>query len=244
MAEKSGNPSKTPKPKKDPEGLHEGHRERLKRRFREADSFDGFEEHQILELLLFYSIPRIDTNEIAHVLLNRFGSLAGVFDADYDELIKMKYITENTATLLKMIPKFINVYYKAKNKDTIYNDNKLLRDLFKARLAGLDHEELWVACFNNKLELITCELVCSGSVNGATINMRKLMEIVLKSNAVSVAIAHNHPQGDPKPSNDDIATTRAVKSRVEGISAQLLDHIIVGESDTVSLRFSSYMFWD
>lgn len=244
MANKSNGSAKNPRPKKDPEGLHEGHRERLKKRFREANSFEGFEEHQILELLLFYSIPRIDTNEIAHILLNKFGSLSGVFDADYDELIKMKYITENTATLLKMIPRFTSVYYNSKNKDTIYQNNELLQDLFKAHLVGLDHEEFWVACFTGKLELITCELVSKGVVNGASVNMRKLMEITLKANAVSISVAHNHPKGEARPSNDDIATTRMIKSTMESIGVQLLDHIIIGENDTHSLRISPYMLWD
>ena len=244
MANKSNGQAKNPKPKKDPEGFHEGHRERLKKRFREANGFNGFEEHQILELLLFYSIPRIDTNEIAHMLLNKFGSLAGVFDADYDELVKMKYITDNTATLLKMIPRFTSVYYNSKNKDTIYKDDKLMKDLFKAHLVGLDHEELWIACFTGKLELITCEIVSKGVVNGASVNMRKLMEITLKANAASVAIAHNHPKGESRPSNDDIATTRTIKSTMESIGVQLLDHIIIGENDTHSLRISPYMLWD
>lgn len=244
MANKTTDPTKAAKPKKDPEGLHEGHRERLKKRFREANSFDGFEEHQILELLLFYSIPRIDTNEIAHTLLNRFGSLSDVFDADYNELIKMKYITENTATMLKMIPRLMSVYYKSKNENTVYSDNKLLKELFRSHLTGLDHEEFWIACFNGKLELISCELVSSGVVNGATVHMRKLMEIVIKTNAVSIAVAHNHPKGNAIPSNEDIAITRDIKSNMERIEVSLLDHIIVGENDIGSLRFSPYMFWD
>ena len=244
MANKSNNSSETLKPKKDPDGLHKGHRERLKKRFLEANSFDGFEEHQILELLLFYSIPRIDTNEIAHVLLKEFGSIAGVFDADYNDLIKIKNISQNSATLLKMIPRLMSVYYSSKNKDTVYSDSKLIKELFRSRLSGLDHEEFWVACFNGKLELISCELVSSGVVNGATIHMRKIMEIVIKTNAVSIAVAHNHPKGDAKPSNEDIAITREIKSNMESIGVSLLDHIIIGENNIEALRFSPYMLWD
>ena len=236
--------SKTAKPKKDPEGLHEGHRERLKKRFRDANSFDGFEDHQILELLLFYSIPRIDTNEIAHTLLNRFGSLSDVFDADYGELVKMKYITDNTATLLKMIPRLISVYYNSKNESTVYSNSNLMKELFRSRLAGLDHEEFWIACFNGKLELISCELVSSGVVTGASVHMRKLMEIVIKTNAVSIAVAHNHPKGNTRPSNEDIVITREIKRSMEHIEVSLLDHIIIGENDIISLRNSPYMSWD
>ena len=244
MANKSNDPAKKSGSKKDPEGLHEGHRERLKKRFLDANSFEGWEEHQILELLLFYSIPRIDTNGIAHVLLNEFGSIAGVFDADYEDLIKIKNISPNSATLLKMIPKFTSVYYNSTNKKTIYNDSKLLKNLFKAHLTGLDHEELWVACFTGKLELITCELVSQGVVNGAPLQMRKLMEIVMKANAASIAIAHNHPKGKAVPSSEDIAVTREIKSDMERVQVSLLDHIIVGEDDTISLRLSPHMFWD
>ncbi|MCH5193151.1 MAG: RadC family protein [Oscillospiraceae bacterium] len=244
MANKTDDSAKAPKSKKDPEGLHEGHRERLKKRFLDANSFEGFEEHQILELILFYSIPRIDTNEIAHVLLNKFGSLSGVFDADYEELVKIKGISMNSATLLKMIPRLIPVYYNSRNKDTVYNDSKRITDMFKAHLTGLDHEELWVACFNGKLELITCQLVSKGVVNGADVQTRRLMEIVMKAKAVSIAVAHNHPKGNAVPSSEDMAFTRDIKRDMERVQVSLLDHIIIGDNDTHSLRLSPYMFWE
>lgn len=100
---------------------HEGHRERLKNRFL-TSSLDNFEPHNILELLLFYSIPRQDTNEIAHALLDRFGSLKGVFDADFSELIKIKGIKENSATLIKLIPQISRAYmFEEINKEKIFD---------------------------------------------------------------------------------------------------------------------------
>ena len=89
---------------------HEGHRQRLKNRFL-TEGLDSFETHNILELLLFYSIPQRDTNGIAHKLLDTFGSLKGVFEADFEELIKIDGIKENTATLLKLIPEVARAYF-------------------------------------------------------------------------------------------------------------------------------------
>lgn len=232
------------KKEKEKKNLHEGHRKRMRERFRKT-GFDGFTEHQILELILFYSNPRRDTNEIAHELINAFGSISGVLDADYTDLAAIKNVTENTATLLKIIPNFMPVYYSSRQRGEIYNSAEKLKALFKPCFVGLTHEELRVACFNCNLELISNVMISRGSPTTAAVEMRTLIETVLKYNSASIAVAHNHPGADPTPSNEDIRFTRLLTSTVNAISIEMLDHIIVGESEVTSMReIARISFWD
>lgn len=221
--------------------VHDGHRERMRKRFRETGSFDGFSEHEIIEMLLFYTHPRRNTNEIAHELMNRFGSIAGIIEADYDELVKVKYITDGAATLFKMIPKFLPIYYNSKNNGLIYNTPQKLIGLFEPYFVGLAHEEFRAAYFDNKLALIKNVALDSGDTSGSPVNIRKLVEIALRENAATVAIAHNHPKTASKPSSADINTTRDIIDVLKPMRIDFLDHIIVGEDMTISLRDKAYI---
>lgn len=225
----------------DKKDIHEGHRKRMRRRFIEADGFKGFEEHQVLELILFYGIPRKDTNDYAHMLIDKFGSLAKVVDASFESLTELSFVNENTAVLLKMLPAFMSVYHKSSNKKESYDSTEKLIGLFNSDFAGSTHEEFRIACFNANLELICDELISSGGPTSSSVDMRKLMEIVVKSNAVSISVAHNHPNGEPTPSNSDISVTRNIDTLTKGIGVSLLDHIIVGENQTISLRKKGYI---
>lgn len=221
--------------------VHDGHRERMRKRFLETESFDGFSEHEIIEMLLFYTHPRRNTNEIAHELINRFGSIAGVIEAGCDDLKQVKYITEGAATLFKMIPKFLPIYYNSKNNGMIYNTSQKLIALFEPYFVGLAHEEFRAAYFDNKLALIKNVALDSGDTSGSSVNIRKLVEIALRENAATVAIAHNHPKTSAKPSAADINTTKDIIEVLKLMKIDFLDHIIVGEDSTISFRDRSYI---
>lgn len=221
--------------------VHDGHRERMRKRFREADGFDGFSDHEIIEMLLFYTHPRRNTNELAHELINRFGSIAGIIEADYDDLTKVSYITDGAATLFKIIPKFLPIYYNSKNNGMIYDTSQKLMDLFEPYFVGLAHEEFRAAYFDNKLALIKNVALDSGDPSGSSVNIRKLVEIALRENATTVAIAHNHPKTSSKPSSADINTTKQIIEVLRPMKIDFLDHVIVGEDRTVSLRDKSYI---
>lgn len=223
------------------ENVHDGHRERMRKRFRETGSFEGFSDHEIIEMLLFYTHPRRNTNDIAHELMDRFGSIAGILEADYDDLTKVSYITENAAMLFKMIPKFLPIYYNSKNNDMIYDSPQKLIDLFEPYFVGLAHEEFRAAYFDNKLALIRNVVLDSGDTSGSPVNIRKLVEIALRENAATVAIAHNHPKTSSKPSTADINTTREIIDVLRPMKIDFLDHVIVGEDCTISLRDKSYI---
>lgn len=223
------------------ENVHDGHRDRMRKRFRETGSFEGFSEHEIIEMLLFYTHPRRNTNDIAHELIKTFGSIAGVIEAEYDDLIQVKYVTESAATLFKMIPKFLPIYYNSKNNGTIYNTSQKLIDLFEPYFVGLAHEEFRAAYFDNKLALIKNVELDSGDTSGSSVNIRKLVETALRENAATVAIAHNHPKTSSKPSTADINTTKEIIDVLRPMKIDFLDHIIVGEDSTISLRDRAYI---
>ena len=210
--------------------LHEGHRGRLKNRFLN-NGLESFEDHNILEMLLFYSIPRKDTNDIAHELIHHFGSLKAVFDADFDELIKFKGISENSATLIKMIPAISRAYLTNKsNKKPVLDNVSAIKEFLFHTYFGETKEVVYLILLNNKFELISLERIHEGSVNSAQIELRKLVDLIVKKNASSIILAHNHPDGFPSPSYEDIQTTADLISTLNLIDIQLIEHFVVTEN--------------
>ncbi len=220
--------------------VHEGHRARMRKRFRET-GFDGFNEHEILEMLLYYASPRKDMNEIAYELINRFGSIAGVLDADYEDLITIKNITENSATLFKMIPKFLPIYYNSRSEGIIYDSCDKLKSLFEPYFVGLTHEEFRMACFDSNLRVLSNILISTGSPTAAEFSMRKIVAEALRTSAVSVVLAHNHPRSDSLASIEDQDATRKISFVLKNLDVQLVDHIIVIENRSISLRQLGYI---
>ena len=215
--------------------LHEGHRNRLKTRFLN-NGLESFEDHNILEMLLFYSIPRKDTNNIAHELIQHFGSLKAVFDADFEELIKVNGISENSATLIKMIPAISRAYLKNKsNKRPVLDNLNAVKEFLYHTYYGETKEVVYLLLLNNKLELISLERVHDGSVNSAQIELRKLVDLIIKKNASSVILAHNHPDGFPSPSYEDIQTTADLISTLNLIDIQIIEHFVVTENACVGI---------
>lgn len=208
---------------------HEGHRERLKKRFLE-NGLDSFEPHNILELLLFYSIPRKDTNEIAHDLLDKFGSLSAVFNADIDELVKIDGVKENTATFIKLIPQLLRQYELdlAKNVTTYDTVDKIGR-FFKSLYIGETREAVYIMLLNNRFEKLAVKKLHEGSVNSTQISVRKIVEEVTRCNASMVVLAHNHPSGFKTPSYEDIDTTSMLSSTLEKIDILLLEHFLIAD---------------
>lgn len=209
------------------ENFHKEHRERMKARFI-SDGIDVFEPHNVLELLLFYSIPRRDTNVTAHRLIDKFGSLHSVFDAPYEELLSVEGISEHSATLIKLIPALLNRYSADKNmaKVNISALDDAGRYLVN-RYEGIGVETVYLMLLDNKNDLIDCVKIHEGSVNSSAITTRVLVETALFKHASSVILAHNHPRGIALPSSDDLHTTRTVKNAFDAVGVNMLAHIIV-----------------
>ena len=218
-------------------GLHDGHRQRLIQRFLEED-LDNFEPHNVLELLLFYAIPRKDTNELAHVLMDTFGSLKGVFDAPYEELIKVAGIGPNTAALLKLVPSLTRTYYSSEARSIILDTSEKSGEYFLPYYIGQTEEVVRLACLDAGGKVISNQILHRGSANAAEVNMRKIVNIALRNNAMGVILAHNHPGGLPLPSEEDVATTKSIREALIPMGILLMDHIIVAGQDYVSMARS------
>ena len=218
-------------------GLHDGHRQRLSQRFLEED-LDNFEPHNVLELLLFYAIPRKDTNELAHVLIDTFGSLKGVFDAPYEELIKVTGIGPNTAALLKLVPSLTRTYYSSDARSIILDTSEKSGEYFLPYYIGQTEEVVRLACLDAGGKVISNQILHRGSANAAEVNIRKIVNIALRNNAMGVILAHNHPGGLPLPSEEDVATTKSIREALMPMGILLMDHIIVAGQDYVSMARS------
>lgn len=207
--------------------MHKDHRKHTKDRFL-SEGLDSFEPHNVLELLLFYSIPQKDTNETAHMLINRFGSLSAVFDAPYDDLLTVPGISEHSATLIKLIPAISRRYAMEKNsKVTKLSSIEDIGKYLVARYLGVTEETVLLLLLDNKFGLIDCVKVHEGSVNSSAITMRKLIETALFKRASMEVLAHNHPSGVALPSSDDLFTTQQVKRAFDLVEIGMLAHIIV-----------------
>lgn len=212
----------------------------MKRRFLEH-GIESFEDHHVLEILLFYALPRVDVNPLAHRLLEQFGSLAAVFDAPPEELMKVPGVGRNTATLIKLIPQVARRYMISRASlidilDTSEKAGKFLLPYF----FGERDEVVYLVCLDAKCKVLNCRLMFRGSVNSASVSVRKIVETALAFNATSVILAHNHTSGIALPSREDQITTRQVEAALRAVDIKLADHIIVADEDFVSLADSGF----
>ncbi|MDD7289024.1 MAG: DNA repair protein RadC [Clostridiales bacterium] len=221
-------------------GIHDGHRSRMKQEFLQG-GLTHFSEPRALELLLFYSRMQGDVNPTAHALLDAFGSLAGVLDADPQELMSVPGVGENTAVLLKLIPALAAKYLASRTSaETIIRNSGDLRDLFAPYFFGARNELSFLACFDSKLKLLGVRKISEGGPNETNIGPRQIATAALSYNASAVVLAHNHPSGLASPSDDDISTTRYLFQVLRGLGIVLYDHVILADDDMVSMRDSGY----
>ena len=221
--------------RKKEEQVHRDHRKRLKEQFRKS-GLDGLTDIQVLELLLFYGIPRVDTNPIAHDLLKRFGSLSDVLDAPAQELEKTPGLGPGAADFLKLIRELDRYREMERRKkprflESVEECGEFLVPCFK----NLQNETVYLLCLDAACKVLSCRMVGEGSVNSAAVPVRRIVEMALASRASSVVLAHNHPSGIALPSAEDVRTTRRVAMALDAVDIQLIDHIIVAEGDFVSL---------
>ena len=220
--------------------IHDGHRQRIKSRFR-MDGLDNFDEVHVLELLLCYCIPRRDTNPLAHALLEHFGSLSQVLEASVEELEKVPGVGENVSTFLTLTTAVSRYYLVNRGSaSAILNTPSLCGQFLMPYFYGRRNETVFLLCLDAKCKVICCREIGEGSVNSAAISVRKLVEIALGANATTAILAHNHPGGLALPSSDDLQSTRRVARALYSVDIILADHIIVSDDDFISLVDSGY----
>jgi DNA repair protein RadC len=215
--------------------VHQGHRQRLRERFLE-EGLENFKEHEVLELLLYYCIPRRDTNIIAHNLIDRFDTLAGVLEAPPSELKKVEGMGDGAATFIALL-QAAERYYLVNKQD----DGKPMTSVeacgryLVPKFRNLRNESVYLLSLDAKCKMLSCRLVGEGSVNSAAVPIRRIVEMALEAGATSVVLAHNHPSGIALPSPEDIQTTRRLAMALSAVEIGLVDHIVVADEDYVSM---------
>lgn len=217
------------------ENTHLGHRERLKQRFF-VEGLDNFEDHQILELLLFYAIPQKDTNDLAHTLLKTFGSLSGVFDAHPKELQKTNGIGEHSSVLLSMMSGLTRAYVRSATRERPRLDGTTSAyEYIKTFLMNRIYEVFYIFFLDNSNRIIYEEEICEGTLDEINCYPRTVLEKVFRHNAKKIILAHNHPSGQLRPSPSDIETTQNLVEILGKLDIEVTDHIIVGKDDYLSM---------
>jgi DNA repair protein RadC len=218
------------------ENIHKGHRERLKTRFRN-EGLDSFSEHEVLELILMYSIPQRDVNPLAHSLIREFGSLREVLKADYGQLIRAKGVGANTATLIKLVEE--SVRYADLKHDDFYAEkmsSSAAAGRFCIRLIGSERAEcVAMLSLGADMKLIRAQIIQRGNFAQAPLYARHIVEMAIRNSAAAVILTHNHPSGVPEPSKEDVETTNSLKEALGVLDIALADHIIVTSKEYYSM---------
>lgn len=222
-------------------GVHQGHRRRAREEFLRR-GLGGLPDHKVLELLLFYALPREDVNPLAHVLLEHFGTLTGVFHATYEQLLEVKGVGETTAALILLVPAVAARYLEDRSamEGQLMNSwqfQELLTPLF----FGARNEMVYLVCMDAKNKLIACRKLGEGIVDQAAVTSRKALEAALSCNASRAALAHNHVSGVACFSRADVATTLELKALLAKVDVELIDHFVVADGEMVSMAASGVL---
>lgn len=202
--------------------------------------FNSWHDYEILEFLLFYAIPQQDTKPIAKRLIEKFKTLDAVLNADMKELQTIKRIGPHSATLFKVVKDISTIFLERQIKNIdIVSSPSIAVEYLRLKLLK-SREEKFIALFlNNQNHVLASETLQTGTVNKASVYPRTVIEKALKHNATGIILAHNHPSGTLEPSKEDITISNKLKDACKNIDINLLDHIIVTDSDYISLKSKS-----
>ncbi len=215
--------------------LHRDHRQRLRDRF-DREGIGSFEDHNVLELLLFYSIRRRDTNEIAHLLLEEFGSITGVFNASYEQLVSVPGVGGETATFLKLVPAVCARYLSDMNREieTLQSYSQIEKKL-QPYFLGTENERFVCMLMNAGSQILRIRVIDEGSTNSVTANIETIVREAIGGRAKHVIVAHSHPSGFAAPSDADLAMTVELSKRLGAVGIRLCDHVIFARGESCFL---------
>ena len=225
------------KDNKNKKPIHSGHRQRMREKALEY-GFETVKEHEVLEMLLFLGIPQRNTNPLAHELINTFGSFSAVFEADYEDLVAVKGMTQTAAFSIKMMPEIFSRYIQDKSKEKLADveGTKDAFNYFYPKYVGATNEILYLMLLDNAGKVLSLEKLSLGGPSSSEVEIRKIIERCVKYRATQAILCHNHPSGKLEPSNDDFITTSKVYRVLNSIGVTLVDHLIVYNDKFVSLR--------
>lgn len=229
------------KPKKQ-KSIHSGHRQRVIDKYVNC-GLKAFAEHEVLEMILYFSIPQADTNPLAHRLIDVFGSLENVLKASTDELMLVEGVGRRTATLITLF-RSVDMYKDTVLKDNkpffrqIYDIGKYCKNYFKSHI----DESVVLLCMDNELNLKKFEVISNGTFNETAMYLGKIAQIALNSRAPLVFIAHNHPGGSLDPSPQDVHFTQKLYNLLDGMKITLCDHFICNKYHFISMAERGLLF--
>ncbi len=233
---------KKAQPSVQPQQGHDGHRQRLRERFLKDDGA-SMADYEMLELLLTFSLPRIDTKPIAKELLREFKTIGGVLSADGNLLTQHQHIAHSSLTLLKLVRVAALRMLKQDviaEKHIINGWEKLL-DYLYATMARAKHEELRLLHLNHRYLLLLDEKIQQGTVNHAPFYVREIVKRVLEVGSSHVILVHNHPSGNNKPSTSDISETRKLAEALSAMDVGFHDHLIISDQGHYSFKNSGLL---
>ena len=215
--------------------MHEGHRERLRERFIDAQG-EGFSDHELLELLLCYAIPQKNLNPLAHELISTFGSFQAVLDAPLSQLMLVQGVGQRTAVLVKLALSLVKRYSSTpKNEKTVLKRRADAYAFCKRLFIGQTTEHFYLVGLDASLTVIGTALLASGGLSEAPADPRRAVQAALAMNAHSVLLTHNHPGGSAAPSQSDLDATEQIADVLSRIGIGLRDHVIVAGEEAHSL---------
>ncbi len=215
--------------------IHKDHRQRVKKRFLK-EGLENFDDIHVLELMLFYCVPRKDTNILAHKLLERFGTLFDVMNATPEQLRQVEGLGDGVITFIRFLREFERVCHQRKNQDQkVINSYSDIVRCLKDRFMNHRNELVYVICLDAKRRILCIEKVNEGTVNSASVPTRKMIELALSHNAAAVVLAHNHPGGEAVASQEDLSVTRYVRDALQAVDVELVDHVIFAENQYYSV---------
>ncbi|MGI6153132.1 MAG: RadC family protein [Christensenellaceae bacterium] len=214
--------------------IHTGHRERLRKQFLKSPP-EALNDHQLLELLLFYAIPQKDTNPLAHRLLDKFGSLQNLLNASPADIMLVDGVGEYTAVLFGVLSELSRRHwFSGKDQHTQITSIDSAAEYARAYLAGKPYEQFYVFCLDTQYRVKNAECLSTGTTREAAVYIRQVVQSVLRAGTEKILVAHNHPGGKPSPSKSDIQTTLDIKNAMDAIQIEFMDHIIIGENEYFS----------
>lgn len=214
---------------------HDGHRVRIKNKYLEHGA-ESFENHELLEMLLYYAYPRIDTNELAHRVIDEFGgSFTDLIFSDPKKIADVCNISTNAALLISLVGEINNrIVFEKWSQKVILSSTYVAGEYAISLMNNVQREELYVICLNSSLAVIKAVCAAKGMVDSALVDVRQIVEIALKYNATSIILVHNHPGGSLKPSFSDIKFTNECLNALSSIKIDVNDHIIVSNGEYFS----------
>jgi len=221
--------------------IHAGHRERLRNKFINL-GHEALEEHELLELLLFYAIPQKNTNPIAHALIERFGSLKGVLEAAPGELCEVSGIGEYAAALIKLQAGIAKVYYTSLPRKTRLASVGQAAEYVVNQLYGRQTEGFYAFALDINLGLLGYRQLVEGDIDSVAVDIRKIASFALDMHAAYIIIAHNHPNGTARPSYADIELTKRIVSAMHPLGVGVCDHIVTSGKDFYSFYHQKKVF--